>query len=117
MYNDSLNGFSIIIGILCLLFIIALFGIKYDTTRLGEHSGYVTAIEQKGFIFHNYNVYFKTDNSSSQEDVYCVQESDVNLANQLRIANQQRKLVTIRYDGVRAWGFNLCSKNKIIGLN
>lgn len=87
--------------------------VVYNTTRAGQHKGYVTAVEQGGIVFHNYNVYFKTDNSSSQEDIYCVQSGDSALAYELRRANQEKTLVTIKYEGVRAIGLGLCSQAKI----
>jgi hypothetical protein len=88
--------------------------IHYDTTSAGEHTGFVTAVQQEGFFFHNYKVFFKTDNQSSQEDTYCVQEWDKSLADNLRTANTSRQLITIHYEGVKGLGYNLCGYQRIM---
>ena len=106
------KGFTLaVVGILAIFPL--LFFFKFSTTRAGLHTGYVTAIQQEGLIFHNYKVFFKTDNSSSQEDSYCVRRDKTELAEQLREANKTRKLVTIFYDGERGFGLSLCSQDRI----
>lgn len=87
----------------------------YSTTSEGEHSGYVTAMERSGYLWHNWKVYFKTDNSSSQEDIYCLPEHSP-LAEELKKANRERRQVTITYDGMRAVGFGLCDGEYITGV-
>ena len=93
-----------------------MFGLTFRFSSLGKgsHTGYVTAVDQRGIVFHNYDVFFKTDNSSSQEDQYCVYENDLALANQLQTYSQQGKRVTITYQGVRGFGFNLCNNAQIL---
>ena len=61
-------------------------------------------------------MYFKTDNSSSQEDTYCIQESDKELAETVRKLNKERKLVEIHYEGVRGIGWQLCSAERIVSV-
>lgn len=87
--------------------------IHVSSLREGKHTGYVTAIEQKGYLFPNYKVYFKTDNSSSQEDDYCVNRENKKLAELLKTASAKRQLVTISFDGVRGFGFDLCHTTEI----
>ncbi len=94
-------------------FCIFLSMIRIDTTRDGEHTGFVTAIQKEGLFYKNYTIFFKTDNQSSQEDSYCVQEWDGNIADNLRDANKSRQLVTIHYTGVSGLGWNLCALQKI----
>lgn len=120
--NDWIEVFFNWLMIFCVSFIVIMFLLffstpfwKYDTTRNGEHSGFVTAIEQQGVIFSNYRVYFKTDNSSSQEDVYCVNRANKELADILKQKNLAREQVTIQYEGVRAWGMGLCDV-EILGV-
>ena len=117
MYSDD---FEMIGGCLVIILVVGLVAltpfIKYSTTRQGEHSGYVTAMEQGGFIYHNWNVYFKTDNSSSQEDTYCVPENSP-LISRLKEANKNREQVTISYDGVRGLGLSLCTGEQITEIN
>lgn len=109
---------AVAVGFLAAIFVIIflLTGIHYNTTRAGQHNGYVTAIEQGGIIYHNYGVYFKTDNSGSQEDQYCVRESDETLIAQLIEFNKSKTPVTIHYDGERGFGFNLCTHDRIISV-
>lgn len=89
----------------------------YNTERGGSHSGYVTAVDQSGLVFHNYDVYFKTDLSSSQEDLYCVNRSNQQLADQLRNYVLTGEKVTISYSGNRAIGLGLCSLEEIREVN
>lgn len=86
---------------------------RFQSIGRGSHTGYVTAVDQRGYIFRNYEVYFKTDTSSSQEDVYCVSRYMPGLADELRIAGEKRTLVTIRYQGVRGIGLGLCHETEI----
>jgi hypothetical protein len=111
-----------IAGVILFIFGLVIFPVvtapfwRYSTTRGGSHTGYVTAIEQDGFFFHNYTIYFKTDNSSSQEDKYCLQESETQIADSLKQSNKERQLITIHYDGVRGFGLNLCHGDRIVSV-
>lgn len=87
--------------------------IRFQQIGRGEHTGYVTAVDQRGYIFKNYEVYFKTDTSSSQEDVYCVSRFMPELADELRLAGSRHERVTIRYQGVRGIGLGLCHTTQI----
>lgn len=44
--------------------------IHFSSAGQGSHTGFVTAVEQEGYIYRNYRVYVKTDLSSSQEDIH-----------------------------------------------
>ena len=61
----------------------------------GQHTGYVTAVEQEGWIFKTWRAYIKTDPQSSQEDKYCV--TDESLIKQLKERAKDRKLITVDY--------------------
>jgi len=117
MSESQIGCLGTFIAIVFLLCGGALFaGWHYDTTRGGEHSGYVTAIESRGLIWRNWNVYFKTDNSSSQEDVYCVSRDSTELVSKLKEANKQRKQVTINYEGMRSFGYGICDGEYITNV-
>jgi len=89
--------------------------IRFQQVGRGTHTGYVTAVDQRGYIWKNYDVYFKTDVSSSQEDIYCVHRSDQELVDVLRGFAMTGKTVTILYQGVRGIGFGLCNHTEIKG--
>ena len=63
----------------------------------GEHTGYITSTERVNamWVFPNLIAYVKTDLESSQEDAYCVQDAE--LLNQLRLAQQEQRRVTVSY--------------------
>jgi len=85
----------IIIGGVTLISMIFItrFGASY-----GTHSGYVTAVEyNQNWIFGNYNVYFKSDAQSSQEDVYCISNDDQVLAFELERAAASKERVVLHY--------------------
>ncbi len=104
---------ALVVIVVGVIIVILLPFIRLSSTGVGEHVGYVTAIEQKGYFFRNYQVYFKTDNQSSQEDEYCVNRNNTNLIDKLKKANIARGLVTITYEGVRGFGIDLCMTEEI----
>lgn len=61
----------------------------------GQHTGYVTAVEQEGIIWKTWRAYVKTDPQSSQEDVYCVKDAQV--VYDLKSTEESRALVTVSY--------------------
>ena len=91
-------------------------GIRFSDVGLGEHSGFITAVDQRGYIFRNYDVYFKTDNSSSQEDRYCINRANTALIEEAKQANRAREQVVITYKGVRGFGWGLCSNSEISAI-
>lgn len=111
--EDSEAILFIVGFVVAIVMVIILPFVRLSSTGTGEHVGYVTAIEQKGYFFRNYQVYFKTDNQSSQEDEYCVNRSNRSLIDKLKKANTARGLVTITYEGVRGFGIDLCIGEEI----
>ncbi|SRR5258706_4878692 len=79
----------------------------------GSHSGFITSVDYRGVFLPNYDIYFKTDNSSSQEDTYCVSRDNPQLAEELKQMNTQKKRITIFYHGIRAIGIGLCENSQI----
>ena len=61
----------------------------------GEHTGYVTAVENSGYVFHTWTAYVKTNTQSSHEDKYCVTDSSVVQA--LQYAQENGAKITIEY--------------------
>jgi hypothetical protein len=116
--EDFMMGAGIILGFILIitLFILGLSPIRINTTAAGQHTGYITAVEQSGLFYKNYVVYFKTDNSSSQEDKYCLPEENTQLARALREYNKKRKLVELSYKGVSGYSWALCGNDMIIGV-
>lgn len=100
------------------LFILLIFPTKIiQTTSNGEHTGTITAIETDGIIFKTNSVYFKTDAQSSQEDRYCIVDSD--LKEQLSIYQKNKTTVTIIYEDYLIIGYPLCNSDDsgiIIGV-
>ena len=74
----------------------------------GSHTGFVTAVDLRGNVWKNYDVFFKTDNQSSQEDTYCIPRDNPVLAQQLLEESKNRTLITINYH--RMWYFNTWGK-------
>lgn len=96
--------FSLIIaGIIIYVVIIGL----HREIANGEHTGYITSVEQTGLIFKTFRVYLKTDTQSSQEDTYCV--VDPNVYSQLEQLSQQRSQVTVSYFSWISSGIKNCA--------
>ena len=82
------------------------------TTRDGTHTGQVTTIEENGMIWPTYDAYVKTDATSSQEDVNCVENKE--LIPLLRDLSESRVKITVHYHSelfVAPWR---CSGSDII---
>ena len=118
MFKDSLIGcliLSLFIGFVGLS-VLSDF-VKYSSIGEGNHNGYITAVDERGYIWPNYEVYFKTDNSSSQEDVYCVSRNNKELVENLRLLSSEKQNVMITYRGVRGIGLGLCHLPEIVEVN
>lgn len=112
------NGVTLVesIVIVTILLIVAsmpiLMMFNLNTNR-GSHTGYITAVDQKGIFFRNYTVYFKTGTSSSQEDTYCINRSNPRLADKIEELSKQKKLVTITYKGFTGFAVAPCRGDEI----
>jgi C4-type Zn-finger protein len=84
---------KIVIGIMIVLSIV-ISGCM-ETVSNGKHNGQITAVEKSGMLWQTYNVYVKSDISSSQEEKYCVE--DVSLIPKLENFSKERKKVTLIY--------------------
>lgn len=85
-------------------------GIHYVTTE-GEHTGVVTAVEKDGVIFKTDTAYVKSDVSSSQEEQYCVIDSDVKKELQDKASKTEK--VTLKFNDYLVRGFSNCQSNAI----
>jgi len=117
MYND---GFDILMGILFIGFTVLLglaiiLPIKI-TTGTGEHTGYITAIDEKGIFWKNYHVYFKTETESSQEDEYCIIRFDKDLANKAKGISKEKQLVSLKYETFVTLHPSFCHASQITGF-
>ena len=108
----------VILGIIFLVLGIIFLGpaIHLSSTGTGTHSGYITAVEREGWFFPNYRIYVKTDNSSSQEDVYCLHREKEEIALKAMELNKRRDLVTVYFKGVRGIGYGLCRDIEITNI-
>ena len=95
----------------------SLVGLRLSPSGRGQHNGFITAVEQQGWFFPNYRVYVKTDNSSSQEDVYCMHRNKTELANKLKEYSANKMHVSVEYQGVRGFGIDLCADEEIMGVS
>ena len=88
---------SVLVGVFLLILIAAFvyFFAIFQTPGSGQHTGYITAVEKSGLIFHTWTAYIKTDPQSSQEDTYCVTDRAVIAA--LQAYEKQRVPVTAYY--------------------
>ncbi len=101
---DDLVGWIIVVPVLIVG--IALFNCFHSPTH-GEHTGYITAVENTGFVFHTWSAYLKTNTQSAQEDRYCV--TDTQVLAQLQAAQQNNLQVTVAYDNSLFIPFWECS--------
>lgn len=101
-----------------LLWIIPIFtGINVQNNE-GQYAGYVTSVERSGAMFVGYNVYLKTDLSSSNEDVACIDRDNSTLIEQLKSAQVNKQNVTLEYEGVWQYKIGECPRSewKVVGI-
>lgn len=91
--------------------IIVFTGFHYETGN-GKHSGYITAVQKHGVIFKTWRAYVKTDLSSSQEDIYCVETEEV--AKKLEVMAENNWKGTSQYKSYIAAGVALCGGERDI---
>lgn len=103
----------VLVAVILIVGFVLFDSVSLNTERGGSHTGYVTAVDQDGVFFTNYQVYVKTDNSSSQEDIYCVNRSNKALIDELRTYSKSRALVTVNYSGNIGIGLGLCHIEEI----
>ena len=101
------NGILIIIAIVALLSFVEVLGIPYETTVDGSHTGVITAVETTGIIFKTVTVYVKTDEQSSQEDMYCL--IDRSLVPTLKEYEQNKQQVTVYFNNFLIKGLKNCN--------
>lgn len=98
--------------ILCApFFFLGMNGWHKDTGR-GEHTGYVTAVEKEGVFWKTGRAYIKTDNSSSQENDYCV--IDEGIYQKLQELARTKQPVTITHQSWFISGWKSCNNEGAI---
>lgn len=107
-WEDNWGWFALGFVVLALLafIVLNLVGIHINTGT-GQHTGYVTTIEQEGVFFKTWTAYVKTDTTSSQEDAYCV--IDPNVVAQLTADVDAQAHVTVHYFSWLSAGIANCS--------
>lgn len=80
---------------LIILPLMAIFLTGCGNAGSGMHTGYITAVEEVGWIARVGHVYVKTDVSSSQEDVYCFEGDEI--MKKLEKAQLEKRLVTLHF--------------------
>jgi len=114
IWIERLTLIGVVLTVIALL---SLPFVRLSSTGAGSHTGYITAVEQEGYLFPNYRVYVKTENSSSQEDKYCLHRDNNNLAQQAKALSQSRSLVEVSFKGVRGIGLGLCDRLEITNIS
>ncbi len=99
-HNDHSNFDSEVggamLGLVAFIVCITLaFTANFHIPNSGQHTGYVTSVEQSGIIWKTWTAYVKTDPQSSQEDSYCV--TDPNVVRDLQSAATEKSSITVYY--------------------
>lgn len=103
----------ILILIICILCIAGLLGLRLDFAP-GSHKITPTAIDND--IWGNYKVYYKTSEytQNSQEDYYCIDKSNTELAEEMKEYIKSSKTVMVYYEKYVGWkGITSCDESPI----
>lgn len=98
--------------VLAMAFVSIMLSGCWITTEQGKHSGQITAIEKNGIFWKTWDVYIKSDISSSQEEHYCVE--DERLIPILEQVSKHKLRVTLNYHSefvIEDWR---CTTNDIV---
>lgn len=106
--------YLVTIGLLIGIIYILINGYHHETT-VGEHTGYVTAIERSGLYFKTIRAYVKTDPQSSQEDEYCVVDPEV--YSKLEEMSRKKTQITISFLSWIVSGWKNCSGEDAVIYN
>lgn len=104
--------------LLASLWIIPIFtGVNVKSSD-GQYKGYVLAVEHNGAIFKGYTAYLKTDLTSSDQDVACINRDDKELIEKLKSVQENKESVVLEYESVWQYKIGECpgSDWKIIGI-
>lgn len=77
----------------------------------GQYKGYVTSVEQNGAIFKGWNAYLKTELESSDVDIACIDRENQKLIQELRNAQEIKKNITVKYEGIWQYKIGECPKS------
>lgn len=94
-FNKGTADEGLVIGLLVIAVIASFFTVNFHIPNSGQHTGYVTSVEQSGIIWKTWTAYVKTDPQSSQEDTYCVTDSKTVTA--LQSAETEKSSITVNY--------------------
>src|ERR1035437_4699611 len=94
-YFDSQETTALTFVFLVIGIIVLAFTASFHIPNSGQHTGYVTSVEQSGIIWKTWTAYIKTDPQSSQEDTYCV--TDPKTVTALQSAETEKSSVTVNY--------------------
>ena len=93
-FNSGEAGVQAIV-LLAIVTIVLFFTANFHIPNSGQHTGYVSSVEQSGIIWKTWTAYIKTDPQSSQEDTYCV--TDPKTVITLQSAETEKSSVTVNY--------------------
>lgn len=94
-FNKGTADGGLVIGFLIIAVIVLFCTANFHVSNSGQHTGYVSSVEQSGIFWKTWTAYIKTDPQSSQEDSYCVIDPDTVTA--LQSAATERSLITVYY--------------------
>ena len=107
-----MNGFiGTVIAMVSIIILYAIFVLPFTgwhlVTGAGDHTGYITAVEQTGIFFKTGTAYLKTSTQSTQEDAYCV--IDPTVYDQLQADSVSGVHVNVHYHSWAVAGVTKCN--------
>ena len=104
---------SIILVVVASLF---MGGCSVKTGKDGYYTGYVTGVQREGYIWKNYRIFVKAERESSNEDEFCIEQTNSTLANELKELMESETKMTVEYDTREKFlSPNLCEGDYITG--
>lgn len=94
--------------LLSVFWIVPIFTGFHVENNEGQYKGYIVSVEKNGAIFQGYNAYLKTDLTSSNEDIACIDRNNPTLIEKLKLAQEKKENLTLIYRGVWQFAIGEC---------
>lgn len=94
--------------LLNVVWIVLIFTGVYVKNNEGQYKGYITAVERNGAVFVGYNAFLKTDLTSSNEDMACIDRGNKQLIERLKTAQENKENIVVEYEGVWQYKIGEC---------
>lgn len=110
-------GIALSVGLIMFIVICVILGgvslVGIGIPNSGQHTGVITSVEQEGLFWKTWKIYVKTNTQSSQEDTYCITNS--NVVEKAQQVSKDAQEITVKYSrGFIVWPWQCNGESSIV---